>query len=626
MTDTRILYKIQNVVQVYLNNPIRVSSVEDLKKQNMLDILNYMERTLNISDEILIKYNDKIVEIIIKAMQKRLEQFKVEEEKKNRDQLLPEKLLYSTFFLKSINLNSDDTPLVLEQKYTDKKDMIELKSKKEKDKCIFNINFLEVFQGDTKRIEKTSRIFEYFQNLNYTYNKCQIVFGEKLLETCLISPQDILERMKTDEKYKEQVEIKLMILYGEKINTNNIEPLLDFNNIISRIIQSYQKSYSKRYRELIWNLYLLKIYPSKYKSEVSKQILNIENELINEYKNEEQEKYDDDDDDKEENRKEKLKRIKRFENKEPYDKYQDLWNNKEFGPIVATMIYMAYIHDGLEFDKLVEAWEKMLREIYKIKDTYDKNKENIPLFVYIFLEIKRNVLCYYTSDKYNFVKDFLLYGSCNCECGSYLVFVLSKMFPEKDYNTVYATSPSHAYILLTSKEKQKIYTIETTEVSSKGIVSEYNPLYYPIDYIISSEQILSLQLLVRSVQVRLKEKNKFAKQLNKEITMKMLGINVKDSCERKIINIKNKHKLQNMVPTPFDSDALFMVYSWLKYDIKVVDDKIKSSKIKGIFYVTDNVQKYLKIIIDKDEYNKEEMEKKLRENIKKYEFHCKLKK
>lgn len=553
--------------------------------------------------------------MIIRESEKRRAELKFEEEKKNRDK----QLLYSTFFLESFFYDI----YFFDQKDTEKKDMIELKSKKVEQ--IFNINFVEVLRGDTKITRKyTSKdLFEYFKNFD-SLSKSKIVFGEKILETCFISPKDILDRIKTDETYKEQVEIKLMILYNKKININNIEALLDFNNIISRILQSYQKSYSKRYMKLIWNLYLLKTYPSEYKNEVSKQISNIENELINEYKNEEQE-----DDDKDENRKEKLKRIKRFENKDAYDKFQDLWNNKEFGPIVATLIYMAYMHDGLDFDKLVEAWKGMLKKIYEIKDTYDKNKENIPLFVYIFLEIKRNVLCYYSSDNYNFVKDFLLYGSCNCECGSYLVFVLSKMFPEKDYNTVYVLSPGHAYILLTSKEKQKAYTIETTEVSSIGIVSEYDPLNYPIDYIISSEQILSLQLLVRSVQVRLESESKsnFAKKLNKEITMKMLGINVSDSCERKIINIKNKHKLQNMVPTPFDSDSLFMIYSWLKYDVKVVDYKVKSSTIKDIFQVTNNnVKKYRKMIINKDEYNKEEMEKKLKENIKKYEFHCKLKK
>lgn len=494
--------------------------------------------------------------------------------------------------------------LPIEKKEMKHSDHINLSHKYMINVSIYNFNLVHFLFNVLSHFPVNG--YEIYESLdNYKlYSKCEIIFGDKKIIGDLVPVEYILERMNTDSNYKNSVMTKLRFLFDTE-DIKNLDQILKFDIIIDTIKNRLQQKHSERYYALLLNLYNLKNYPSKYSDELGHQIKFTENELYNEL--DVKSKNSDETLSKKNMRQKNKDKIKRYEDVKAYDRFQELWNKKDFGPIVATMIYIAYIHDGLDFESLIKAWQMFLERIYKIRDTYDKEKAKIPLFLYIFTEIKRTVtLCYYKSENYNFVRDFLIYGGCNCECGSYLLFVLSKMFSEDNLNTVFTTIPKHAFVLLTLKKQQKIYNLETTFQIRDFIIRKFNPSLN-IENMVSSEQILSLTIFLISSRIY----DSLDIAINRKIVMKMLGLSDADSCDIRMINIRNKHKLKEMVPTPYDSDALFLIYSTF------------SKKKNKPFLAEKNLKEYLQAIIDKKEFTIDEIENRMNNNIKNFMKICK---
>jgi hypothetical protein len=102
--------------------------------------------------------------------------------------------------------------------------------------------------------------------------------------------------------------------------------------------------------------------------------------------------------------------------------------------IVDTLIYGGCEKYGYQIRNLKYAWEDLEKVIKEIHDKMEPVK-NIPNAIVIYDELINKVKkCYYTEDAVNFIVDFYKLGSCNCQCGTYMLYHLFQMYPDENLN------------------------------------------------------------------------------------------------------------------------------------------------------------------------------------------------
>lgn len=133
-----------------------------------------------------------------------------------------------------------------------------------------------------------------------------------------------------------------------------------------------------------------------------------------------------------------------------YENFEKNWNDPNYGPVVATMIYLGCIQQNIPTEVLKNRWQRLLAEINTILKTIDDDE--IP-FVEIYRILAEKTLDYqYCNDNFNFLVDYYEKGICNCECGTYLAYELSRRFPGKKrgggYYTMPIVTPNHIQIYM----------------------------------------------------------------------------------------------------------------------------------------------------------------------------------
>lgn len=178
---------------------------------------------------------------------------------------------------------------------------------------------------------------------------------------------------------------------------------------------------------------------------------------------------------------------------------EEMWNNPFYGPIVGSMIYSTHILQNIPIKALQNTWSKLRKEIEDIAKMFIGKELDRPLFVAIFdilQKFGKNV-CYYSSNKYNFINDFYTYGGCNCACGTYLSFVISEMYPDPKYKVAAISTPEH--ILLLIKENKKggeLYELETTKIENYYRRIKKEKYMYKANALIRSSQMLAINHLL----------------------------------------------------------------------------------------------------------------------------------
>jgi hypothetical protein len=96
----------------------------------------------------------------------------------------------------------------------------------------------------------------------------------------------------------------------------------------------------------------------------------------------------------------------------------------------------------------------------------------------------------------NFLANLYFYGNCNCQCGSFLAFVLSRMFPEKDYMTFLNFAQSHVSLLIVDTRTLQKYKFETTAITPDKFFEPIQSV--DIIALMYSEQVAGLFVLAAS--------------------------------------------------------------------------------------------------------------------------------
>jgi len=163
-----------------------------------------------------------------------------------------------------------------------------------------------------------------------------------------------------------------------------------------------------------------------------------------------------------------------------YGEFIDLWNDRiNYGALPATMIYLGY-QEGVPVKALQRIWIDWKQKVLSSgNDIYETYKSFSKEFDYA-----------YCSKKYNFLVEFYEKGLCNCECGSYMVFMMSKIIHSPPL--LYVTLPRHSAILtqITGVFKKFETTAKDEHFSDIDINN--------IELAIGSEQILALQMILLS--------------------------------------------------------------------------------------------------------------------------------
>lgn len=155
-----------------------------------------------------------------------------------------------------------------------------------------------------------------------------------------------------------------------------------------------------------------------------------------------------------------------------YENFEKNWNDPNYGPVVATMIYLGCIERNISTEILKNRWQRFLVEINTILKTI--NDDQIP-FVEIYRILAEKTLDYqYCNDNFNFLVDYYEKGICNCECGTYLVYELSRRFPWKQgFYTMPIITPGHIQIYMFIPIDPPEYLIKTGELQSSDGPLEY---------------------------------------------------------------------------------------------------------------------------------------------------------
>lgn len=117
---------------------------------------------------------------------------------------------------------------------------------------------------------------------------------------------------------------------------------------------------------------------------------------------------------------EKLKNIKtpdekEFESRsECFKLFQSSWLNPKQGPIIASLCFLPCYFKEATYAQMEEAWKEISLQIKEKGD---------PVDVYDKLIYSNYTYC---TDAYNFLLEYHKSGICNCECGSFLFYLLKR--------------------------------------------------------------------------------------------------------------------------------------------------------------------------------------------------------
>jgi hypothetical protein len=132
--------------------------------------------------------------------------------------------------------------------------------------------------------------------------------------------------------------------------------------------------------------------------------------------------------------------------------------------IPETLIFGGCEKYGYPSRTLRYSWEDLQKIIKEIHDKMEPVK-NIPNAVVIYDELVNKVKkCYYVENAPNFIVDFYKLGSCNCQCGTYMLYHLFQMYPDSALNIFVRLEHGHIKNYGIT-QGMGFYEMETTNVS-----------------------------------------------------------------------------------------------------------------------------------------------------------------
>jgi hypothetical protein len=139
--------------------------------------------------------------------------------------------------------------------------------------------------------------------------------------------------------------------------------------------------------------------------------------------------------------------------------------------IIETLILGGCVKNNISTRNLQYAWEDLKKIIEEIYANVKTRQLYIPYAVAIYDELINKVKkCYYSAASSNFLVDFYNLGSCNCQCGTYMLYHLFQMFHDDKLHVFAKLERGHIKIsgALKSSDNTRtvFYDIETTKVAS----------------------------------------------------------------------------------------------------------------------------------------------------------------
>ncbi len=216
-----------------------------------------------------------------------------------------------------------------------------------------------------------------------------------------------------------------------------------------------------------------------------------------------------------------------------YNEYEKLWNDVEnYGPIASTLIYLGCLKDKISMHALKRTWIDLKRTI---KTNSRKHfSEQYKLLV--------DQTYQYCSNNYNFLVSFYEKGICNCECGSFLSFIMTRINPGPI--TFAIVVPQHILILQSVPHSTVDKWIEFETTVPGGLSRPLEPKnLLNLNYAIFSDQIMALSILISSAR--------FNDYTVKSIVGKMLGIDFTTMTLDEILRKADRRA----VKTPLESNT-----------------------------------------------------------------------
>jgi hypothetical protein len=214
-----------------------------------------------------------------------------------------------------------------------------------------------------------------------------------------------------------------------------------------------------------------------------------------------------------------------------YNEYEKLWNDLvNYGPVAATLIYLGCLENKIPMFALKKTW-------IEIKKTIESHQPKHFSEIYKLMVDQTYQYC---SNQYNFLVGFYERGICNCECGSFLTFMMTKLNAIITQHTIKATSlkildttqtipvtfaivvPRHILILESNVASKRMlmnlnswYEFETTIPGGlRTHITDENKAQ--MKFAIFTEQIMALYIIVQSMRMDRKS--------HEPILGKMLGV------------------------------------------------------------------------------------------------------
>ena len=162
------------------------------------------------------------------------------------------------------------------------------------------------------------------------------------------------------------------------------------------------------------------------------------------------------------------------------DLFNNLWENPEYGPIIASCCLLGCVEDNIPMRSLMSTWIRFKKNTVKNNfiGVYNKSSTDYD----------------YCPKAWNFLVQFYEKGLCNCECGVYLALQLNINFPSKKYSNVcMVILPKHAKVSFVDLRDRSSMYFESTKRKKRPMEDFDN-----VKYNIVSEQLIALQMIFKS--------------------------------------------------------------------------------------------------------------------------------
>lgn len=128
-----------------------------------------------------------------------------------------------------------------------------------------------------------------------------------------------------------------------------------------------------------------------------------------------------------------------------------------------ALIIISCVNDGVPIRASVSMWERWVNETKKQWAKIQEKGHSLNYNLTEFYEKLQGEQKYcYVADNSNFISELYLKGTCNCMCGTALLFALGP-YLGYDRKIVKVFVPRHALLALPSTRKGYIYSFETTK-------------------------------------------------------------------------------------------------------------------------------------------------------------------